>query len=80
VSLEQDQIDELERLFAPGTAARKLGMTGAGPDELQAAAKDAMARWRTFMVTNADPAQAKTARIVLRSYQQLWTGLKERRA
>jgi energy-coupling factor transporter ATP-binding protein EcfA2 len=76
VSLTPEQLAEVERLFAPGTAARKLGQPGAGPEQLRQAAKESMARWRGYMVTNADPSQAKVARVVLRSYQQLWTELK----
>jgi tRNA U34 5-carboxymethylaminomethyl modifying GTPase MnmE/TrmE len=77
VTLDPEQLAEVERLFAPGTAARKLGHPGAGPAELREAAKANMTRWRGFMVTNADPSQAKLARVVLRSYQQLWTDLKD---
>jgi 50S ribosome-binding GTPase len=77
VHLEPEQLAEVERLFAPGTAARKLGSPGTDPSELREAAKESMVRWRGFMVTNADPSQAKLARVVLRSYQQLWTELKD---
>jgi hypothetical protein len=31
-----------------------------------------MARWRTFMVSEATPVQARVARVVTRSYQLLW--------
>jgi hypothetical protein len=77
VSIQPDQLTEVERLFAPGTAARKLGHPGADSAELREAAKESMVRWRGFMVTHADPNQAKLARVVLRSYQQLWTELKD---
>jgi hypothetical protein len=77
VNLEPEQLAEVERLFAPGTAARKLGRPGADAAVLREAAKESMVRWRGFMVTNADPSQAKLARVVLRSYQQLWTELKD---
>jgi hypothetical protein len=77
VSIQPDQLTEVERLFAPGTTARKLGHPGADSAELLEAAKESMVRWRGFMVTHADPNQAKLARVVLRSYQQLWTELKD---
>jgi hypothetical protein len=76
VTLDAEQLAEVERLFAPGTAARKLGQPGAETAQLRDAAKESMVRWRGFMVTNADPNQAKLARVVLRSYQQVWTELK----
>ncbi len=76
VTLEADELAEVERLFAPGTAGRKLGLVGADRDVLVDAAKESMVRWRSFMVTNADPNQARLARVVLRSYQQLWTSLR----
>jgi hypothetical protein len=77
VNLDPEQLTEVERLFAPGTPARKLGLSGSGPDQLRESAKESMVRWRTYMVTNADPDQSKLARVVLRSYQQLWTDLKD---
>jgi hypothetical protein len=63
---------EVTRLLTPGSAASRLGTP---PDDREAAAavaKDGMVRWRTFMVAEADPAQARVARVVLRSYQLLW--------
>jgi hypothetical protein len=75
VQLPTDVLEEIERLFAPGTVARKLGLPNADPAELAEGAKEGMLRWRSFMVTQADPEQARLARIVLRSYQLLWTEL-----
>jgi 50S ribosome-binding GTPase len=76
VTLDSEQLAEVERLFAPGSTARKLGKPGADPVILIDTARESMIRWRGFMVTNADPSQAKVARVILRSYQQLWTELK----
>ncbi len=77
VTVGPDQLVEVERLFAPGTIARKLGVASSDADDLVAVAKNSMVRWRAFMVTNADPGQARLARVVLRSYQQLWSQLQE---
>lgn len=77
VTADPDQLAEVERLFTPGTTARKLGVSSGEATDLVAVAKNSMVRWRAFMVTNADPNQARLARVVLRSYQQLWTQLQE---
>ncbi len=72
VRLDPETLEELNRLFSPGPAARKLGAANDSKEELSRAAQDGMSRWRTFMVSEADPAQAKVARTVLRSYQILY--------
>ena len=77
VQLPPERLHEVERLFAPGTPARKLGQPGADREALALSAKDALVRWRTFMVSEADPAEAKLARVVLRSYQLLWSQLQQ---
>jgi hypothetical protein len=50
-------------------------MIGGDRAALASAARDGMIRWRTFMVTEADPSQKKVARVVMRSYQLLWSDL-----
>jgi hypothetical protein len=67
--------DEMRRMFAPGGAATKLGADGQGPEALRELAKDGMIRWRTFMNTEASPAQGRACRVMTRSYQLLWASL-----
>ncbi|HTW99042.1 MAG TPA: dynamin family protein [Acidimicrobiales bacterium] len=75
VSLPGPMLEEITRLFAPGTPGNRLGIAGQERDALAEAATHQMARWRTFMVTEADPAQQRVARVVLRSYQLIWKDL-----
>lgn len=76
--MPEGHLEEMRRLFAPGTLASRVGIgpTTAGDptsaEAVRAAAKDAMGRWRAFMVNQASPAQARVARVVLRSYQLAW--------
>jgi hypothetical protein len=67
--------DEMRRMFAPGGAATKLGADGEEPDALRLLAKDGMIRWRTFMNSEASPAQGRACRVMIRSYQLLWASL-----
>jgi hypothetical protein len=60
---------DLQRLVAPASAAARLGVGEGDPDAMRQAAIAAMNRWRAFMVSDADPAQAGLARVVLRSFQ-----------
>jgi hypothetical protein len=76
VQMSESQTNEMQRLFAPGSAAARLGVDATDRDAQRAAAKDAMVRWRSFMITEASPAQARVCRVVLRSYQLIWEGLK----
>jgi hypothetical protein len=73
--LPEEALAEVTRLLSPGSTASRLGTA---PDDRAAAiavARDGMVRWRTYMVTEADPAQARAARVVLRSYQLIWKEL-----
>jgi hypothetical protein len=70
--LPQESVEELRRLFAPGTAAGRVGAERDDPAAVAEAAKEAMVRWQAFLVTDASPAQAKVARVARRSYQLLW--------
>ena len=72
VTLPDQLLAELRRLFAPGTPQARLGVAGEDPAILREAAKQGMTRWRTFMNTGASPAQGHCCRAVLRSYQLLW--------
>jgi hypothetical protein len=75
VTLPEPMLEEITRLFSPGTAGNRLGVAGGDQAALAEAAKQGMARWRTFMVTEANPAQQRVARVVLRSYQLIWKDL-----
>jgi hypothetical protein len=72
VQLPGEYLEDMRRLFAPGTPANRLGLDTADPAQVREAARAAMARWRTFMVSEAAPVQARVARVVTRSYQLLW--------
>lgn len=71
VTLPPEMLEEFERLAGPGTAAARLGAAD-GDADLAALAKEGMVRWRRFSVTDADPGQAKVARVAMRSYQIVW--------
>jgi hypothetical protein len=75
VHLPAEALAEVTRLMSPGGAATRLGTPADDREAAAAAAKEGMLRWRTFMVTEADPAQGKVARVVLRTYQLLWKEL-----
>ena len=75
--LPADMLDEVARLFAPGTPGSRLGMDNEDRPALRQACQDAMVRWHTFIVTEAAPNEAKVARTVQRSYQLLWQDLGE---
>ncbi len=77
VELAEESLAEIRRLFAPGSIQTRLGVASSEPDVLLDAARQAMGRWRTFMVTEASPAQARVARVVLRSYQLAWERVKQ---
>jgi hypothetical protein len=68
-------LEEITRLFSPGTAGNRLGVASTDRAPLVEAAKQGMARWRTFMVAEATPSQQRVARVVLRSYQLIWKEL-----
>jgi hypothetical protein len=72
VQLPAPRLDELNRLFAPSGIQTRLGAASDAPEVLKETAREAMVRWRTFMVDEASPAQARVCRVVLRSYQLLW--------
>jgi len=75
VSFPDDTMEEIGRLFAPGTTASKLATPSNDRNLMLEAAKEGMIRWQKFLVTEATPTQAKVARVVRRSYQLLWTEL-----
>jgi GTPase Era involved in 16S rRNA processing len=75
VALPDDLLGEVTRVLSTGSVASRLG---APPDDREAAAtaaKEGLLRWRTFMNTEADPAQARVARVMLRTYQLMWKDL-----
>jgi len=68
--------EEAQRLFTPGPVARRLGLNPPADSDPAGVAREGMARWRTYLVTGAGPAEAKVARVVLRSYQLAWEQLR----
>jgi predicted GTPase len=72
VTLPDGLLAELRLLFAPGSPRTRLDADSDDPAALREAARQAMIRWRTYMNTNASPAQGHCCRAVLRSYQLLW--------
>jgi len=72
VEMADGQLKEIRRLFAPGSLSGRVGAVTDSADAVRAAAQEALGRWRSFMVTDASPAQAGVARVVLRSYQLAW--------
>lgn len=75
VTLPPDLADELRRVCAPGSPRMRLGVDSDDPAVLRESAKESLLRWRTFMNTNASPAEGHCCRVVLRSYQLLWQQL-----
>jgi hypothetical protein len=75
VSFEEPVLVELGRLLAPGPPRRRLGCRD-DEDPLEVA-RAALQRWRAFMNTDATPAQARVARVALRSYQLIWKDLSD---
>ena len=72
VTLPEDLLAELRRLFSPGSAQTRLGAPSDDPAALRDGARDAMVRWRTFMNTRSSPAQGHCCRVALRSFQLIW--------
>lgn len=75
LTMPAELMDEMRRLFARGSAATRLGAGSSDPEALREAAMQAMIRWRSFMNTEASPAQGHACRVVLRSYQLIWESL-----
>jgi hypothetical protein len=80
VRLPADVLDEAERLLGGegGSAAARLGLApGAGPDEVRAAALDAVARWqRRAESPMSGRAVSDVARLVVRSCEGVLAGLR----
>jgi hypothetical protein len=77
VTFPKETLEEISRLFRPGTVAGRLGVAN-DPAAMNEAAKEGMVRWQKYVVSEATPAQGKVARVVRRSYQVIWTGLQEK--
>jgi hypothetical protein len=75
IELSEGRVEELRRLFSPGSPQTRLGVDTESTEELKEVAKQGMVRWRSFMVNEATPSQAKVCRVVMRSYQLLWEGV-----
>jgi hypothetical protein len=80
VRLPAEALDEAERLLGGegGSAAARLGLEpGAGPDELRAAALDAVTRWqRRAESPMSGRAVSDVARLVVRSCEGVLAGLR----
>ena len=80
VKLPPDALEEAERLLGGdgGSAAARLGLApGAGPDELRAAALDAVSRWqRRAESPMSSRAVSDAARLVVRSCEGILAGLR----
>ena len=72
--LSPEQLDEISRLFAPGTPGSRLGMDNQDRPAMRQACQDSMIRWQKYYVA-APPNEAKVARTVRRTYQLLWKEL-----
>jgi hypothetical protein len=72
--LSPEQLEEVARLFAPGTPGSRLEMDNEDRPAMRQACQDAMVRWQKFIVV-ASPNEAKVARTVRRTYQLLWKEL-----
>lgn len=75
VPLPEDLTAEVSRLVGGPDPAARLGLRGAGPDELRDAALAAAGRWRSFAAFGSTPAQSRVAHVVHRSYFLLWRSL-----
>jgi hypothetical protein len=74
VKLPQENLDEIARLFSPGTPGTRLQMDNEDRAAMRQACQDAMNRWQIYKST-AEPNQAQVARVVRRTYQLLWKEL-----
>jgi Dynamin family len=72
--LSPELLDEISRLFAPGTPGSRLGMDNGDRPAMRQTCQDAMVRWQKYIV-GAPPNEAKVARTVRRTYQLLWREL-----
>lgn len=75
--LPQPMLDEVARLFAPGTPGSRLGMDNDDRASMRQTCQEAMGRWQAYIVTEASPSEAKVARTVRRTYQLLWKELSD---
>ena len=71
LELPDQMLEEMRRLFAPGSPRARLGAASNDAQVLRAAAIDGMKRWRVFKVTGATPPQARACDVVMRSFQLL---------
>jgi GTPase Era involved in 16S rRNA processing len=72
--LSPGQLEEVSRLFAPGTPGSRLGLDNEDRPAMRQACQEAMVRWQKFIVASS-PNEAKVARTVRRTYQLLWKEL-----
>jgi hypothetical protein len=77
VNLDPDMQEEADRLFEQGTLAARVGVAEGDLEAVAQAAAAGIKRWRTFSNTRATPAQAGVARVVIHSYELIWSAAKE---
>lgn len=76
VELPDDMFDEVRNFVIGTDPAQMLGLPGAAPEDLIAAAFDGAGRWRSFASFGSNPAQSRVANTVHRSYFLLWQHLR----
>jgi hypothetical protein len=77
VNLEPELQGEADRLFEQGTLAARVGVDEGDLEAVARAAVAGIRKWRTFMATRATPAQAGVARVVIRSYEIIWSAAQD---
>lgn len=76
VELPDEMFDEVRRLVTGAAPDEMLGTPGASITELIQHALDAAGRWREFATFGSNPAQARIAHTIHRSYFMLWQQLR----
>lgn len=76
VDLPDEMFDEVRRLVTGAAPDEMLGTPGAAASELVQQALEAAGRWREFATFGSNPAQARIAHTIHRSYFMLWQQLR----
>lgn len=80
VDLPDEMFDEVRRLVTGAAPDEMLGSPGASIPDLVPHALEAASRWREFATFGSNPAQARIAHTIHRSYFLLWQQLRTRTA
>jgi hypothetical protein len=75
VPLPEEQTAQVSALVGGNAPDARLGLPGADPETLRAAALDLAGRWRSYATFGSTPAQSRVAHVVHRSYFLLWRSL-----